>query len=95
MSVSRKLVFFLLIMAVELGIMKAWRRTEVAMQQRSLLRTEVYGQRWKWPVCGAVRENCPARAASLGRPGKKAQTGPLSSAPLLLASFTVPLGSAP
>ena len=58
------------------------RRTGLSMQQRSLLRAGVYGQRWKWPVCGVVREICPG-TASLGCPGKTAQAGPLSSAPLV------------
>ena len=58
------------------------RRTGLSMQQRSLLRAGVYGQRWKWPVCGVVIENCRG-TASLGCPGNTAQTGPLSSAPLV------------
>ena len=43
MSVGRKLVPFVLIMAVELGILETWRKTRVTMQQRSFLRVGLYG----------------------------------------------------
>jgi len=75
-------VSFLLIVALELGIKKLWRRTGVTMQQRSHLRTGVCDQRWEVPVLGMIRENC-AVTASLGCPGNMAQIRPLSSAPFM------------